>query len=391
MSSTEKYLSRGVSAAKEDVHKAIRHLDHGLYPKAFCKIHADHLGGSHDHVNVMSSDGSGTKSILAYLYWKETGDESVWAGIAQDVIVMNLDDLLCVGATGPFVFNSLINRNKHIIPGSVITGLIEGSAQFFESMASYGIIVRYLGGETADLGDITRTLTVDGSMLCRMHHDDLILTKNIEPGQVIVGLASYGQASYENAYNSGIGSNGLTSARHDLLSKHYLDHFPESFDPMTDSNVMYCGPYRLTDQPEGLPVNIGKALLSPTRSFAPVLKAMLDAHRKDIKGIIHNTGGAHSKVLHYIDKLKIIKDNLLPIPPIFNLIQQASNTDWKEMFKVYNCGTRMEIYCDEKTAPALIQIAKSFQIDAQVIGYVENADKASVNVIHEKGNFTYGA
>lgn len=391
MEASEKYLSRGVSAAKEDVHAAIVNMDQGLFPKAFCKIHPDILSGDKDHFNVMSSDGSGTKSILAYLYWKETGDLSVWKGIAQDVIVMNLDDLLCVGARGPFLFNSLINRNKHLIPGEVIKALIEGSSEFFDKMESYGIDVRFLGGETADLGDSTRTLTADGTMVARLHSSQLVLTKNIKPGQVIVGLASDGKAIYEEEYNSGIGSNGLTSARHDLLSKHYLEKYPETYDPATSPSVLYCGPYHLTDTVPSLPVNIGKALLSPTRSFAPVIKAMLDEHQKNIFGIIHNTGGAQTKVLHYVENTHIIKDNLLPLAPVFDLIQNVSKTDWKEMYKVYNCGTRMEIYTDAKTASALIEISKSFGIHAEVIGHVEaSADgKAHVTVKTDKGEFTY--
>lgn len=377
----DKYLQRGVSAAKEEVHAAIQNLDKGLYPQAFCKIHPDYLAGDADFVNVMSSDGSGTKSIIAYLYWKETGDTSVWRGIAQDVIVMNLDDLLCVGATGPFVYNSIINRNKHKIPGEVLKELIEGSASFFDMLNNYGIHCYFLGGETADLGDITQTLTTDGTMTTRMPRKNIINNGNIKAGQVIVGLAGYGQAIYENEYNSGIGSNGLTSARHDLLSKKYATLYPESFDINTNSDVLYCGKYQLTDQVGQLPLNIGKMLLSPTRTFSPIIKNILSNCGDNIKGLVHCTGGGQTKVLHYINNVDIIKNNLLPISDFFHLIKNESKVSWQEMYKVYNCGTKFEVYTDESTAKEVIQIATSFGIDAQIIGYTAEQKEAKPRVI----------
>jgi phosphoribosylformylglycinamidine cyclo-ligase len=379
--SSEKYLQRGVSAAKEDVHAAIKNLQHGLFPKAFCKIHPDYLAGDADYVNVMSSDGSGTKSVLAYLYWKETGDASIWRGIAQDVIVMNLDDLLCVGATGPFLFNSIINRNKHRISGEVIKEIIEGTAAFFELMKKHDIHCEFLGGETADLGDITQTLTVDGTMTTRMAKKDVINTNQIKAGQVIVGLASYGKSTYETEENSGIGSNGLTSARHDLLQKKYLEQYPETYDFATNKDVLYCGNYDINE--------IGKQLLSPTRTFAPIIARMLKEQRENIYAMVHCTGGAQTKVLHYIDNVRVVKNNLLPIPSLFLEIQKMSGTSWEEMFKVYNCGTRFEIYTNEHKAQAMIDIAHSFGVDAQVIGHTEHSEKAEVEVIHPLGTYLY--
>lgn len=385
---SDKYLQRGVSAAKEEVHAAIKNLDKGLFPQAFCKIHPDYLAGDQDFVNVMSSDGSGTKSIIAYLYWKETGDVSVWRGIAQDVIVMNLDDLLCVGATGPFVYNSIINRNKHKIPGEIIKEIIEGTASFFEMLKSYDIHCHFLGGETADLGDITQTLTTDGTMTTRMPKQQIINNGNIQAGQVIVGLAGYGQASYETAYNSGIGSNGLTSARHDLLAKNYATDFPESYDSNTNSDVLYCGKHQLTDE-VGLPLNIGKMLLSPTRTFSPVIKKIIDVLGNNIKGLVHCTGGGQTKVLHYINNVDIVKNNLLEIPAFFKLIQKESGSDWQEMFKVYNCGTKFEVYIDEKNAEEVIAIAKSFHIDAQIIGYTTAQQNTKPSVIIQQNGKEY--
>lgn len=378
---SDKYLQRGVSAAKEEVHDAIKNLDKGLFPQAFCKIHPDYLAGDKDFVNVMSSDGSGTKSIIAYLYWKETGDASVWRGIAQDVIVMNLDDLLCVGATGPFVYNSIINRNKHKIPGEVLKEIIEGTASFFEMLQKYEINCHFLGGETADLGDITQTMTTDGTMTTRMLQKNIINNGNIQAGQVIVGLASYGQAIYENEYNSGIGSNGLTSARHDLLSKKYATLYPESFDSNTNQNVLYCGKYSVTDQLPNLPLNIGKMLLSPTRTFSPVIKNILNNCGDKIRGLVHCTGGGQTKVLHYIQNVDIVKNNLLPISDFFQLIKNESNVSWQEMYKVYNCGTKFELYTDETTASEVIQIANSFGIDAQIIGYTSTQKESKPRVI----------
>ena len=385
----EKYEQRGVSAGKEEVHAAVKDLYHGLYPKAFCKIYPDYLGGDDAYCNVMSSDGSGTKSILAYLYWKETGDISVWKGIAQDAMVMNLDDLLCVGATDNFLYSSIINRNKNFISGEIIAEIIKGSKEFIERMSDYGVRIHQMGGETADLGDCVRTTTVDATMTVRMKKENLILTQNIKPGNVIVGLASYGKATYEDEYNSGISSNGLTSARHDLLAKVYAQKYPETFDASINSSLVYSGSKKLTDALDGTPLNIGKAVLSPTRTYTPVIKKILEEIPGQVNGIVNCTGGAHTKVLHYIENLRIVKNNLLPVPPLFNLIQQESKTDWKEMYKVLNCGTRLEIYVDEKYASLLIDVAKSFGISAQVIGYVEAAEKSEVLLKSEHGEFHY--
>jgi phosphoribosylformylglycinamidine cyclo-ligase len=385
----EKYEQRGVSAGKEEVHAAVKDLYHGLYPKAFCKIYPDYLGSDAAYCNVMSSDGSGTKSILAYLYTKETGDTSVWKGIAQDAMVMNLDDLLCVGATDNFLCTSIINRNKHLVSGEIIAEIINGSKKFIEQMKSLGVNIHLMGGETADLGDCVRTTTVDASMTVRMKKDDLVLTQNIKPGNAIIGFASYGQATYEAEYNSGISSNGLTSARHDVLSKFYATTYPETFDAVIDKSLVYAGSKMLTEPLIGTPLNIGQALLSPTRTYTPVIKKVLEEIPGLVTGMINCTGGAHTKVLHYIENLRIVKNNLLPIPPVFNLIQNESKTVWKEMFRVFNCGTRLEVYCDEKFSSLIIDVAKSFGIAAQVIGYVEAADKSEVVVKSQYGDFTY--
>lgn len=385
----DKYAQRGVSAGKEEVHAAVKDLYHGLYPKAFCKIYPDYLGNDDAYCNVMSSDGSGTKSILAYLYWKETGDISVWQGIAIDAMVMNLDDLLCIGATDNFLYTSIINRNKHLITGEVIAEIIKGGKLFMDRLKEHGVNVHLMGGETADLGDCVRTTTVDATMTVRMKQSDLVLTKNIQPGDVIVGLASYGQATYETEYNSGISSNGLTSARHDVLSKHYAETYPETFDAVVDSKLVYSGSKRMTDKLEGTPLNIGQALLSPTRTYTPVIKKLLSTIPGQVHGLVNCTGGAHTKVLHYIENLRIVKDNLLPVPPIFQLIQQESNTDWKEMYKVLNCGTRLEVYVKPEHAQQVIDVAQSFGITAQVIGHVEAADKNEVIVKSEHGEFRY--
>ena len=389
MQKSSNYDNRGVSAAKPDVHNAIKGLDMGLYPKAFCKIYPDYLAGDDAFCNLMSSDGTGTKSIIAYLYYKETGDTSVFRNISTDVIVMNLDDLLCVGATGPFLYTSILNRNKHLIPGEIIKELIAGAQEFMDTMREFNVDIKYLGGETADLGDSVRTITVDGSMICRMAKKDLVVTSDIKPGNVIVGIASYGKASYEKEYNSGIGSNGLTSARHDCLDKSYLEKYPETFDPNTDTSYLYIGSKKLTDKLEGTPLNVGKALLSPTRSFAPVLHKMLLDMPGKIDSIIHNTGGALSKVLHFIDNVKIVKDNIFDTPPIFDLIQKESTTSWEEMYTVFNMGQRMEIYLDKKDAQQVINICQSFNIDAQIIGYVEASEKAEVVVKSKHGEFVY--
>jgi phosphoribosylformylglycinamidine cyclo-ligase len=385
----DKYEQRGVSAGKEEVHAAVKDLYHGLYPKAFCKVYPDYLGGDDAFCNVMSSDGSGTKSILAYLYWKETGDISVWKGIAQDAMVMNLDDLLCVGATDNFLYTSIINRNKNLITGEVIAEIIKGSKEFIERMNDFGVRIHLMGGETADLGDCVRTTTVDATMTVRMKKENLILTQNIKPGNVIVGLASYGKATYEDEYNSGISSNGLTSARHDLLSKIYAEKYPETFDASIDKSLIYSGSKKLTDALAGTSLNIAQAVLSPTRTYTPVIKRILEEIPRQVTGIINCTGGAHTKVLHYIENLRIVKDNLLPVPPLFKLIQQESKTGWKEMFKVLNCGTRLEVYCDAKYSSLIIDVAKSLGIAAQVIGYVEASGKNEVLIKSEHGEFTY--
>lgn len=385
-----KYASRGVSAGKIEVHEAVKNLDKGLYPKAFSRIYPDYLGGDENWVNLMSSDGTGTKSIVAYLYWKETGDLSVWRNLAVDVIVMNLDDLLCVGAgKNPFLYTSVINRNKHLIPGEVIAALIDGAQAFIDNMQTFGIDIKYMGGETADLGDSVRTITVDGSMTTRMEKKDLIITSEIMPDDVIVGLSSSGKASYEQVYNAGMGSNGLTSARHDVLSNIYKEKYPESYDNNTDEQFLYVGSKKLTDKLEGTPLNIGQALLSPTKTYAPVIKALQEELSNEIHSLVHCTGGAATKVLHFIDDLKIIKNNLLPTPPLFELIQKESGTDWQEMYKVFNMGCRMEVYLSKQHAQKVIEIAKNFDIDAQIIGFVEASEKSEVLIESKYGKFKY--
>ena len=385
----DKYEQRGVSASKEDVHAAVKDLYHGLYPKAFCKVYPDYMAGDDAWCNAMSADGSGTKSILAYLYWRETGDVSVWRGIAQDAIVMNLDDLHCIGATDNFLLTSVINRNKKFIPGEVIAEIISGTQEFIDKMNDAGVGIHLMGGETADLGDIVRTVTVDAAMSVRMKKSDLVLTQNIKPGDVIVGLASYGKATYEKEYNSGISSNGLTSARHDVLSIYYAEKYPETFEKNIDARLVYSGSKKMTDALTGTPLNVGKALLSPTRTYAPVIKKVLSEMQGQVNAIINNTGGAFTKVLHYIEVLRVVKDDLLPVAPIFNLIQTESQTGWKEMYKVLNCGTRLEIYLDESHAAQVIEIAHSFGIEAQIIGYVESSLTNEVEVDSEHGIFIY--
>jgi len=389
MSDNNRYNQRGVSAQKEDVHRAISKLDKGLYPNAFCKVYPDYWGGDEDYCTIMHADGAGTKSSLAYLYWKETGDLSVWKGIAIDSIVMNIDDLLCVGATGPFTYSSTIGRNKTLIPGEVISELINGTQDYFDRLKEYGIEVHLLGGETADVGDLVRTVIVDGTMACRMRRDKLVTTEKMQHGDVVVSLASYGQASYEDEYNSGMGSNGLTSARHEMLKKEYAKKYPESLDPNLPDEVVYNGKYSLTDSTE-TPLNIGKLLLSPTRTYAPVVVPMLEKYFDKIHGIIHCSGGAQSKILHYMPKpLRVVKNNLLPVPPLFKLVQESAGTDWREMYQVFNMGQRLEIYTDKDTAEAIVALAKSFGIDAQISGYVENADKKEVRIESEYGSFLY--
>ena len=390
------YSKRGVSAQKEEVHAAVKNLDHGLYPNAFCKIYPDHLGGDDNFINVMHADGAGTKSILAYLYWKETGDISVWKGIAQDAIVMNLDDLLCVGIYDNIVFNSTIDRNKQLIPGEVLEQVINGSKELFDELASFGVNIHYLGGETADVGDVVRTVAVNGTMTCRWPKQKVVTNDKIQAGDVIVGLASFGQASYESSYNSGIGSNGLTSARHDALNKFYADNFKESYDNALSDDVVYIGKNKLSDlppSPEGElsgdskssilhPVSsIGKLLLSPTRTFAPVMKLLLEQHFDKIHGLIHCSGGGQTKCLKYLPgNFRIIKDNLFDAPEIFKIIQQNSGSSDKEMYEVFNMGCRLEIYCAATDADIMINAAKQFNIDAQVIGRVEESDKKQLQI-----------
>lgn len=379
------YNKRGVSAQKEEVHKAIQHLDQGLYPHAFCKLYPDYLGGDADWVNVTHADGAGTKSILAYLYWKETGNLTVWKGIAQDAIVMNLDDLLCVGIYDNILFSGTVDRNKTIIPGEVLEQVIQGSAELFDQLKEYGVHVHYLGGETADVGDVVRTIAVNGTMTARWPKNRVVSNERIQPGDVIVGLASFGQCNYESSYNSGIASNGLTSARHDVLEKYYAHHFPETFETKLDQDVIYIGKHRLTDEVKLLNGDtslIGRLLLSPTRTFAPVLKEILSNHFDAVHGLIHCSGGGQTKCLKYLPgPMKIVKDHLFTPPVIFDLIQQASGADAREMYQVFNMGTRLEIYTSEKEADKLIQIAGSFGVEAQVIGRVEPCDKKEL-IIH---------
>lgn len=386
---SDKYLKRGVSAKKEDVHKAISNISQGLYTNIFCKVFPDALGGDADWVNLMSSDGSGTKSIIAYLYWKETGDSSVFRGIGQDALVMNLDDMACVGAIDKFLFTSIINRNKHRIPGEIIKEIIDGTQEYIEKLNSYGLEITYTGGETADVGDVVRTISVDASMVARMKKSDIIQTGNIKAGQIIVGLASYGNCVYENGYNSGMGSNGLTSARHDLLSSHYIS-YPESIESLVDTSVQYTGNHKLTDKVYQ-DITLGKLILSPTMSYTPILKRIFnEIGREKLASIVHCTGGGASKVLHFVDKVKIVKDHYLPIPFLFDFIQKESQTDWKEMFQVFNMGTRLEIYIEnELIANEIIAISKSFGIDAQIMGRVEESNITEVLVHHNNAEYTY--
>ncbi|MGV3602015.1 MAG: AIR synthase related protein [Dyadobacter fermentans] len=388
MKTTDRYLQRGVSASKEDVHKAIEKIDKGLFPKAFCKIVPDTLAGDPDYCTIMHADGAGTKTSLAYLYWKETGDISVWKGIAQDAIVMNTDDLLCVGATGPMLYSSTIDRNKNRIPGEVIAEVINGAEEVLEMLRSYGVEIYSTGGETADVGDLVRTVTVNSTVIARMKRSEVVDNANIQAGDVIVGLASYGQATYESEYNGGMGSNGLTSARHDILGK-YLSKYTESFDPEVSDDLIYSGSKKLTDPVEGAPSDVGKLILSPTRTYAPVAKALLDEMRPEIHGMVHCSGGAQTKILHFVDNLHIIKDNLLPVPPLFRLIQEESGTSWQEMYKVFNMGHRLEIYLPEAHAARVIEISRSFGIDAQVVGRVEAAAEKKLTISSEYGTFYY--
>jgi phosphoribosylformylglycinamidine cyclo-ligase len=390
--SVSKYNQRGVSADKEDVHNAIKNIDKGIFPQAFCKIIPDILGGDEAFCNIMHADGAGTKSSLAYIYWKETGDISVWRGIAQDAIIMNLDDLLCVGATDNILLSSTIGRNKNLIPAEVIAEIINGTEDILSELREAGIGIYSTGGETADVGDIVRTIIVDSTVTCRMRREEIISNENIKPGNVIVGLASYGKATYEKEYNGGMGSNGLTSARHDVFHKYVAEKYPESYDPSVPYELVFSGNKKLTDNiriNKDLEVTAGKLVLSPTRTYAPVVKEILKNHRNQIHGMVHCSGGAQTKVLHFIDKLHIIKDNLFPVPPLFQLIKEQSDTPWEEMYKVFNMGHRMEFYVAAEMADEIIRISKSFNIDARVVGRVEAADAKQVTIRSEFGEFVY--
>ena len=386
---SDRYNQRGVSASKEDVHQAISNLDKGLFPKAFCKIVPDHLGQDPDYCTVMHADGAGTKSSLAYIYWRETGDLSVWKGIAQDALIMNIDDLLCVGATENILLSSTIGRNKNLIPGEVISAIINGTEELLEILRHYGVNIISTGGETADLGDLVRTIVVDSTVVCRMKRNGVIDNARIQAGDVIVGLASFGKATYEDDYNGGMGSNGLTSARHDVFANHYAAKYPETFDPNVPKELVYSGHYNVTDTLHGVDVNVGQLVLSPTRTYAPVIVKVLQQFRKEIHGMVHCSGGAQTKVLHFVENLHVIKDNLFDAPPLFRLIQEQSGTDWKEMYRVFNMGHRMELYVPENIAGEIISIAKGFDIDAKIIGRVENAPSKKVTLTSEFGEFVY--
>ncbi len=387
--SDQRYDMRGVSASKEDVHNAIKNVDKGLYPKAFCKIIPDYLGGDSEYCNIMHADGAGTKSSLAYVYWKETGDLSVWKGIAQDALIMNIDDLLCVGATDNILVSSTIGRNKMLIPGEVIAAIINGTEELLSELREMGVSIYSTGGETADVGDLVRTIIVDSTVTCRMKRADVINNANIKGGDVIVGLASYGQATYEKEYNGGMGSNGLTSARHDVFCHNLAEKYPESYDAAVPAELVYSGGVKLTDPVAGSPVNAGKLVLSPTRTYAPVIKKLLDEMRSDIHGMVHCSGGAQTKIMHFVTDKHVIKDNLFPVPPLFDLIQRESGTDWKEMYKVFNMGHRMEIYLPIEYAAKVIEISESMGIPARIVGRVEDAPSNRLTIISEKGTFEY--
>jgi phosphoribosylformylglycinamidine cyclo-ligase len=389
MVNDSRYNARGVSAAKNDVHQAIKNVDKGLFPRAFCKIVPDILGGDSDWCNIMHADGAGTKSSLAYIYWKETGDLSVWKGIAQDALIMNIDDLLCVGATGNILVSSTIGRNKNKIPGEVIAAIINGTEELLAKLRDLGISAWSTGGETADAGDLVRTIIVDSTVVCRMKRDEVISAGNIAAGDVIVGLSSSGQASYEDQFNGGMGSNGLTSARHDVFAKYLADKYPESFDPEVPADLVYSGKYKLTDEIENLGVNAGKLVLSPTRTYAPVIKKVLEKFRTDISGMIHCSGGAQTKVLHFVDNVHVIKNNMFPVPPLFRIIQEESGTDWAEMYKVFNMGHRFEIYTKPDVAEEIISVSKSFNIEARVVGRVEPFEGKKLTIKTEKEEFVY--
>lgn len=392
MTSSQRYDQRGVSASKDDVHNAIKNIDKGIYPKAFCKIIPDILTNDPDYCNIMHADGAGTKSSLAYTYWKETGDISVWRGIAQDAIIMNIDDLLCVGAIDNILLSSTIGRNKNLIPGEVIAAIINGTEEILAELRDAGIGIYSTGGETADVGDLVRTIIVDSTVTCRMNREEVISNHRIKPGNVIVGLASYGQATYETEYNGGMGSNGLTSARHDVFNKTIAEKYPESYDAGIPYDLIFSGSKSLTDKiaiGEGKTITAGKLVLSPTRTYAPIIKAILEKYRSQIDGMVHCSGGAQTKVLHFVDDVHVIKNNLFAVPPLFKLIQEESGTSWQEMYKVFNMGHRMELYVPEDIAADIIAISKSFNVDAQIIGRVETADKKQVTIQSEFGEFVY--
>ena len=387
--SDQRYMLRVVSASIEDVHNAIKNVDKGIFPKAFCKIIPDILGGDPEYCNIMHADGAGTKSSLAYAYWRETGDISVWKGIAQDALIMNIDDLLCVGATDRILLSSTIGRNKNLIPGEVISAIINGTEELLADLRRLGVNIYSTGGETADVGDLVRTIIVDSTVTCRMRRDQVIDNANIRPGDVIVGLASFGKASYETEYNGGMGSNGLTSARHDVFSRYLAEKYPETFDAAVPEELVYSGSCSLTDSVEGTGLDAGRLVLSPTRTYAPVIKAVLDRMRADIHGMVHCSGGAQTKVMNFVDNVHVIKDNMFPVPPLFELIQAQSGTDWKEMYKVFNMGHRMEIYLSPDNADRVIDIARSFDIDARIVGRIEAAEANRLTIISDKGTFEY--
>ena len=389
MKDDSRYAQRGVSSGKEEVHKAIKNIDKGLFPKAFCKIVPDYLSNSDDHCIVMHADGAGTKSSLAYAYWKETGDLSVWKGIAQDALIMNIDDLLCVGAVENILVSSTIGRNKNKVPGEVIAAIIQGSEEILEELRSFGLSIHSTGGETADVGDLVRTIIVDSTVVARMKKSDVISNKNIQPGDAIIGLSSFGKTSYEKQYNGGMGSNGLTSARHDVFEKNIAKKYPETYDHSINSSLVYSGSKELTSAVKDSPINAGKLVLSPTRTYAPVICKILEKHRSDINGMVHCSGGAQTKILHFIDKNHIIKDNLFPVPPLFNLIKEESQTPWAEMYKVFNMGHRMEIYTNPRNIQSIINICNAFNLEAKQIGRVEDLNTKKLTIISEKGEFTY--
>ena len=387
---SQRYHLRGVSASKEDVHNAIKNIDKGLFPQAFCKIIPDYLTNDENYCIIMHADGAGTKSALAYMYWKETGDISVWKGIAQDALIMNIDDLLCVGATDNILLSSTIGRNKNLIPAEVISAIINGTEELIAELKKHGVTIHSTGGETADVGDLVRTIIVDSTVTARMERNKVINNANIQAGDVIVGLASFGQATYETAYNGGMGSNGLTSARHDVFAKYLAEKYPESFDAAVPNELVYSGQTKLTDSVENSPIDAGKLVLSPTRTYAPVIKKLLDTYTPNqIHGMVHCSGGAQTKVLHFVKGVHVIKDNLFPVPPLFKLIQENSKTDWKEMYQVFNCGHRMEIYVPAEIANEIIEISKSFNIEAQIVGRVEASENTKLTINSEYGTFEY--